>query len=886
MAATFAYRFLLLCFTFSLILVGEMGATHIVGGEIYYSHLGNNNYQITLYVYRDCGPTNVNGTYFDQTASIGVFTSSDGFLYEELSVDLVESNVDVVPIELENPCFVLPPDLCVQRARYVTTVNLPANPGGYTLVYQRCCRNPSIINLNFPDDTGTSMVTEIPGTDLLNGTNSSARFVNFPPVALCANAEFFFDHGATDPDGDSLVYEFCTPYNGASPDIPAPQPPDNPPYVNVSWANGFSSGYQITSNPAFQIDPQTGYITGTATQVGQYVIGICVSEYRNGVLVNQSNRDFQFNVTICDPNIIASIPEQTNFCDGLSIQFENTSTNGSFYHWDFGVLNIDSDTSNVANPFFTYPAEGTYNIMLIANPGWPCADTAITTYTALPVIQPIIGLGEYACVNNEDRYSFAVDANVSNAAVYSWNFGPGASPATSNLASPTNIQLNPENLTNTVTVTITDNNCEETDELVVDNPPDPVASIVAQESFCAGYTYTFEQNSTNATDFYWNFNTPINGDQSLLASPTFTFPDSGWYNITLIASAPFTCPDTTNMLFEIYELLAPSFEEQAPQCLSVNSFDFEAIGITSSEAIVEWSFGPNASMATSNSMNPQNISFDSPDYYFVTLTVSENGCVREYVDDVWVAADPTIAAEINNVEGCPDLYAQFEANGTSETQLFYTWNFGDGSTATSANPSHIYTLPGYYDVTVTAYTVNGCIASLTQQFPNAVYVFDIPQAGFTVDITNLDILNPEISVTDTSAYSISCNYYMSDGGFSDQCDFTYVWNEAGNQSITQFVMNEFGCYDMYEVRLVINGFLFFAPNSFTPNNDGMNDFWIPEMTGIGDYHCRIYNRWGALIFETFDPTEKWLGNTRSSDYFVPDGVYHYHIEANDLLGLS
>jgi gliding motility-associated-like protein len=260
--------------------------------------------------------------------------------------------------------------------------------------------------------------------------------------------------------------------------------------------------------------------------------------------------------------------------------------------------------------------------------------------------------------------------------------------------------------------------------------------------------------------------------------------------------------------------------------------------------------------------------------------------VREYVDDVWVAADPTIAAEINNVEGCPDLYAQFEANGTSETQLFYTWNFGDGSTAASANPTHIYPLPGYYDVSLTAYTVNGCIASLTQQFPNAVHVFDIPQAGFTVDITNLDILNPEISVTDTSAFSVSCNYFMSDGGFSDQCDFTYVWNEAGNQTITQYVVNEFGCSDSYEVRLVINGFLFFAPNSFTPNNDGMNDYWIPEMTGIGDYHCRIYNRWGALIFETFDPTEEWLGNTRDGDYFVPDGVYHYHIEANDLLGLS
>jgi PKD repeat protein len=222
---------------------------------------------------------------------------------------------------------------------------------------------------------------------------------------------------------------------------------------------------------------------------------------------------------------------------------------------------------------------------------------------------------------------------------------------------------------NTVSVTVIDNGCEESDDLDVVNEPDPVAGIIPQESFCDGYTYTFEHNSTNAETYFWNFNTPINGDISTIESPTFTFPDSGWYNITLIASAEMTCPDTANMLFEIYALLDPSFEELSPQCLSNNSFDFTSVGITSDEAIINWDFGPLASNASSNVPNPQNISYPIADTYPVTLTISENGCIRTYTDFVWVAEDPSITTELENTSGCPDLYLKpsYFMNGILET---------------------------------------------------------------------------------------------------------------------------------------------------------------------------------------------------------------------------
>ncbi|HRF95098.1 MAG TPA: hypothetical protein PLZ51_07885, partial [Aggregatilineales bacterium] len=121
--------------------------------------------------------------------------------------------VNFVPVQLANPCFVLPPDVCVEQAIYTSTIFLPPNPWGYTITHQRCCRNPSIVNLNVPQVQGATFTTTIPGTNILpEGSNSCARFTHLPPVALCQNAEFFFDHSATDPDGAKKVADINAQY--------------------------------------------------------------------------------------------------------------------------------------------------------------------------------------------------------------------------------------------------------------------------------------------------------------------------------------------------------------------------------------------------------------------------------------------------------------------------------------------------------------------------------------------------------------------------------------------------------------------------------------------------------------------------------------------------
>ncbi|MGB1572952.1 MAG: hypothetical protein ACPG85_01630, partial [Flavobacteriales bacterium] len=105
-----------------LVMVLPLSATHIVGGEISYEDLGGGSYRIRLVVYRDCGPTNQNGTGFDDAASVGIF-NANGQLVNSISIPLSFQNVNEVPVTLENPCGTPPPSVCVEQAVYQQIVD-------------------------------------------------------------------------------------------------------------------------------------------------------------------------------------------------------------------------------------------------------------------------------------------------------------------------------------------------------------------------------------------------------------------------------------------------------------------------------------------------------------------------------------------------------------------------------------------------------------------------------------------------------------------------------------------------------------------------------------------------------------------------------------------
>lgn len=353
----------------------QLSATHIAGGNIYYRCLGNNQYEVTLEFRRDCFNGSPNAQ-FDDPASVAIFygdgTLSNWGLGGQLFLPFNDS--DTLNIIETSQCMVLGGDVCVQTTLYRGVVQLDDDPRGYILAYQRCCRNISLNNIVDPLNTGTTEWIELT-PDAMASCNNAASFNQWPDIFICEGEELVFDHSATDLDGDSLVYKLCTPYAGATDALNRPQPSNPPPFDEVVWQSPFDLNNVLGGVP-LAIDPVTGILTATPNMVGQYLVGVCVEEYRNGQLISETRRNFEYNVRICQQDPIADFEAEPNpNCDGLEVTFTNQSSAGTFeWFFDFPSTSADS-MATTTNASFIYPGPGLYTVALVATNGM-CVDTS------------------------------------------------------------------------------------------------------------------------------------------------------------------------------------------------------------------------------------------------------------------------------------------------------------------------------------------------------------------------------------------------------------------------------------------------------------------------------------------------------------------------------
>ncbi len=600
-------------------------ASHIVGGIIHYECVGNNTYDITLYVYRDCNPGN---SQFDNSPTIGIYENST--LVESLTMSFSDAIVTELPLETGDPCLSPPNNVCVQEAIYTGTVTLPATSVGYILAYQRCCRNTTILNVPAGgDNLGSTFFAEIPPQEEAV-CNSNPLFNNLPPVLLCLNEPFVFDHSATDIDGDSLAYVFCNPKDGGLPGVEM-NPPTAPPYIDVPWNASFDVDYPITSDPAFTLDPITGLFTGTPTQVGQYVVGICVEEWRDGVLISTTNRDFQFNIVLCGQGIISFI-EDEDPCQGTTFTFDNGSTGGTEWFWDFGVDGIDSDTSTLFEPEYTYPDTGTYTVMLVANPGEDCADTVYQTVYAY---DPIIADFEFSggeCSGDGRVYYFEAVGDYGENVDFFWDFGTGGSPETSTEANQEVIFTNAG--VNNFSLFVEQAVCSDVLFQNVDVPPFPVAAIEEQTTFCGGLDFDFVNLSSDANTYLWNFNDP--NTTSFEENPSHSFPDFGEYEVTLIADPNTDCADTTSISVNI---LSPDPIEFAltssipGPCDTLSFLELNFTGTGADE--LTWVMGDGTILEG----NPIEYTYENPGDYTIEITAFQSLCEFEETQTIDIYFD-------------------------------------------------------------------------------------------------------------------------------------------------------------------------------------------------------------------------------------------------------
>ncbi len=358
-------------------------ATHIVGGDMSYRHVNGDLYEVTLTLRRDCFLGSPDAE-FDPVVNIAIFSSNGNLLTHLANNGYLRINYtgnDTLNPFIRSDCGFEGTQVCVQEAVYKSILTLPFRPGGYILAYQRCCRNETLANIVYPLLTGATYwihVTE----SALRAKNSSPKFIQWPDVYICSNKPLVFDHSAVDPEGDSLVYRLCLPNKGATRERPNP-PVDfsnlsPPPFPFVTWNAPYNLLNLMGGDP-LRIDPQTGVLTAGPNLVGQFLIGICVDEYRDGQLISTVTRDFQYNVRICSQPPKAVFDVASANCSGLDVTFDNKSLSASNYRWYFDWPNQDpAFFSTEKNPTFTYPTSGVYNVKLRATRGTDgCFDSII-----------------------------------------------------------------------------------------------------------------------------------------------------------------------------------------------------------------------------------------------------------------------------------------------------------------------------------------------------------------------------------------------------------------------------------------------------------------------------------------------------------------------------
>ncbi len=628
---------------------------HIIGGVMTYECEGLGQYRFSLRLYRDCNCTNC--ADFDNPAYIAVYRcGGDGSdcngqnqrtFFTRVNVPLNEvTSVD----EPDYPCLI-PPNVCVEEGIYEFSLNLPISDQSYHISYQRCCRNITINNIVQPENSGATYTIEItPEAQRL--CNNSPTFNNFPPTVICADADLNFDHSATDVDGDQLVYEFCPPLLGGGPGLDPglyetcngaqPNPACPPPYNNVSFiVPTYTARAPMGGDPVVDIDPNTGFITGTPNVLGQFVVGVCVKEYRDGVLLSTVFRDFQFNVASCDPTVVADVKEDQvigdqefliNSCGNNTITFLNESFQERFidvFEWRFNINN-QPQVFNEWNATVTFPGVGQYEGQLILNPDTDCGDTANIFVNVYPDIDADFEFDYDTCVAGPVQFNDLSQTGAERLESWAWTFGDGQSSVQQD---PVHTYGAPADFP--VTLQVTDiNQC--TDEVTkrVTYFPVPALIVVEPNSFdgCAPAEIFFNNLSSPINESYdisWSFG---DGGTSSDISPWYVYQDPGSYDVTLRIVSPIGCETSRdfNALISVQESPAAGFSYSPEQPSNL----FPDVDFTDESELANrwfWDFGTGA---TSLQRSP---SYSFPDtglYQVKQIVTHPNGCTDTLIRPV------------------------------------------------------------------------------------------------------------------------------------------------------------------------------------------------------------------------------------------------------------
>ncbi len=852
---------------FFLCTASSLFAKHVAGGELFYEWLSNGStssssiYRISLRLFRDY--YNPSGTGLNtgpqlQNENVVVGIYENNSLYKSLPLPLV--NFETITLNTAAfPCLVGDVHVKYEVALYSATIELANNAVGYTLSRSGCCRVDNISNLSQALNVGATYVTKIPGTSTLpTGHNSSPQFALKDTALVCSNKAFTLDFSAADPDDDVLSYSLCDAYTAPNAGGGTSSPPTQTLSLQtLPYQSPFSGSSPLGA--AVSINSTTGIIHGIAPGiVGQYVVNVCITEWRNGIGFTEHRKDFILKVQDCDI-ASADLPDKIIQCDSLTVDFQNQSNSTSIiaYQWNFG----DGNTSTQPAPSHHYADTGTYKATLFITGPNGCTGFDSTVVIVYPGFTPNFNFTG-SCYQTPFHFTDATITAYGTVNSWLWDFGDGSS--TSTVKNPSHTYSAPANESVSLFVT-SSKGCEKTiiKSVTVRDKPD-LQLPFRDTLICSIDTLPLIANGTGV--FSWSPNVNIINPNT---STPLVYPhDTTTYYVTLTDQS---CVNTDSIKVNVLQFITVDLGPDSTICRT-DTFRLHP---------VSHALGYTWTASTGEVVAPIKYPLVQP----LTSTL------------YYVKANLGKCEDRDTILIKPIPYPVSNA-GLDSSICFGTKAFLHGSIVGSSFAwSPLSNL-------LAANTLNpiAAPASTTKYILTAKDTLGCPKP--TRDTVEVTVIRPvvvfagndtAIVVNQPLQLNAICNFdngtafkwTPSTGLNNDAIPNPVATLNIAADSIKYKVRATIPetCYgeDEIVVRLFKTDPDIFVPSGFTPNNDGKNDILKPIPVGISKLEFfSIYNRWGQLIFTTSEIGKGWNGLL--GDAQQPSGTYVYMAQGIDYTG--
>ncbi len=518
--------------------------------------------------------------------------------------------------------------------------------------------------------------------------------------------------------------------------------------------------------------------------------------------------------------------DMPNFaCRNEVIEFENLSPEGYDVYWIFGQ---GGGSSSEFNPTYVYDVVGTFTVILVVENQHGCKDTTSQEITIADVPVAIFELAvSETCIDVGLTFN---NQSFGDSLSYFWEFGDFQ---TSTEENPGTIFFEPSDYDTTYIITLTVTNICGTstyqDVILVHPIPNADFGLVPLTE-CSPLFVDFANASTGtALEYYWVFGNGNTSDEQFPETETyFTDTVSTIYNVQLIATN--LCGSdtaTTELLVESANVIAAGAPSITEGCtpLTVDFYNY-----STPTATIDWEFGDGN---TSAQPQPTHTFATAGEYTVIQYANSDCGYDTSTII-ITVFPSPEVNFEHDEVV-CSGQVVNFINNSVNASGNH--WDFGDGDTFTLNNPTHIYTNPGTYTITLTGTSMfNQCVAV----YSSTITVLDLPVSEFEPS-TTYGCAPLEVTFTNNSNGALFYEWNFGDGNGSIDTEPTHTFEEAGTYEVSLLASDANGCFESYSVFNII----------VTPQPEAAFDFVREAACGLpATIHFENLSE-GAIEYEWF-----------------------------------